>query len=80
MDIDKELGMQQNLGCGWNTSDLDVGGMLALFFGIAAVVISIAEPVFSARPFDITLLLFGVGCLFISWLALEVSVRRGAGR
>lgn len=60
--------------------ELDIGGMLALFFGIASVAISISEPVFSARPFDITLLPFGVGCLLISWLALEVSVMREAGR
>ena len=60
--------------------EVDVWGMLALFFGIASVVISISEPVFSPRPFDITLLLFGVACLFISWLALEVSVTRDAGR
>ncbi len=42
----------------------------------AAVINSIVEPVFSTRPFDFTLLLFGVGCLLISWLALEVNVRR----
>ena len=60
--------------------DLDVYGMLGLFFGIASVAISISEPVFGARPFDITLFLFGVACLFISWLALEVSVTRDAGR
>ena len=60
--------------------EVDVCGMLALFFGIASVVISISEPVFSARPFDITLLLFGIGCLLISWLALQISVMRETGR
>ena len=67
-------------GVDWDTVEVDVGGMLTLFFGLAAVVISLSEPVFSSRPFDIALLLFGVSCLFISWLCLEVSVRRSAGR
>ena len=52
-------------------------GTLALFFGIASLVISISEPAFSARPFDTTLLLLGVVCLFISWLALESNVSAG---
>ena len=63
-----------------DTWELDACGLMALFFGVAAIVVSISESVFGTRPFDFTLVLFGVVCLFISWLALDVSVRRGYGR
>ena len=52
-------------------------GMLAGFFGIASVVISFLEPMLSDRLFDRTLFVFGLVCLVVGWLALEVTVRRG---
>ena len=64
----------------WNTFYWEFGGMLAGFFGLASVFISILEPVLSDRPFDTTLFAFGSVCLLISLLAPEVTVRRSAGR
>lgn len=64
----------------WNTFYWEVGGMLAGFFGIAAIIISILEPMLSDRPFDAMLVVFGTGCLLISLLALEVTVRRSVGQ
>ena len=64
----------------WDTFYLEVGGMMAGFFGIASVVISVLEPVLSNRPFDPWLFVFGGGCLFASWVALEITVWRKAGR
>ena len=58
----------------------EVGGMLAGFFGIASVVIGVLEPVLSDQPFDTTLFVFGAGCLLISLLALEVTIRRSVRR
>ena len=64
----------------WDTFYWEVGGMLAGFFGVASVAISVLEPVLGARPFYTMLLAFGAGCLLISLLALEVTVRRSVGR
>ena len=64
----------------WDTHNWEVGGMLAMFFGIGSVVIFILEPVLTDRPLDPTLLAFGVGCLLFCWLAVEVTVQRKYGR
>ena len=64
----------------WDTIYLDATGALALFFGIASVVISLSEPLLTARPFDPLLLGFGGVCLFVSWVALEITVGRSVGR
>ena len=51
------------------------GGMLAGFFGITSVVTSFLEPMSSDRPFDLTLFVFGLVCLGIGSVALEVTVQ-----
>ena len=57
-----------------------LGAVLAMFFGAASVAISFLELLLSDRPFDPTLLAFGLGCLFFCWLTLQVTVRGRVGR
>ena len=51
--------------------ELNAGGGVAGFFGLAAVGISLVEPLLTSRPFDPWLMGFGVVCLVFSWCVLE---------
>ena len=52
------------------------GGMLAGFFGIVSVVTSFLEPMLNGRHFDRTLFVFGLVCLVVGGVVLEVAVGR----
>ena len=60
----------------WDALWWESGGMLAGFFGIVSVVTSFLEPVLSDRLFDLTLFVFGLVCLGIGCVALEVTVQK----
>ena len=62
----------------WKAAEWEAGGLTAVFFGAASVIIFLWE-LGGAQPPNFSLLLFGAVCLLLGWGALKEALRRSDG-